>query len=120
MENSLIEIIAVLVGILLRLGIPIALTLLLAMFLKWLDKRWQAEAEMERIEVAVLAQSSGKQRPCWEIHNCPQNLRKNCKAYANPATPCWELFRVNGHLKPACRTCKALPPEISGRIAIAQ
>ncbi len=120
METNLIEIIAVVIGILLRLGIPIALTFLLAMFLKWLDMRWQAEAEQEHTEVLALAQSGQKQRPCWEIHNCPKNLRKNCKAYANPAVPCWEVSRINGHLKPACRTCKVLPPEMSGRIAIAQ
>lgn len=119
MEITLIEVAAILFGFLLRLAIPIALTFLLAMFLKWLDKRWQAEAEMEKAETKVLAQSGKKRRPCWEIHNCPQNLRKNCKAYANPATPCWEVFRTNGSLKPACRACKALPPEIPGRIAIA-
>ena len=119
MEMSFIEIAAVLIGLLLRLGIPIALTFLLAMFLKWLDKKWQADAEKEKAETIVLAQNGKDRRPCWEIHNCPQNLKKNCKAYANPATPCWEVFRTNGSLKPACRTCKALPPEIPGRIAIA-
>lgn len=119
MEISLIEIAAIIFGLLFRLGIPIALTFILAMFLKWLDKRWQTEAEMERTEVQVLATNGQERRPCWEIHNCPQNLKKNCKAYANPATPCWEVFRTNGSLKPACRNCKALPPEIPGRIAVA-
>ena len=119
MEISFIEIAAVLFGLILRLGIPIALTFLLAMFLKWLDKRWQAEAEREKMEVQVLAQNGNERRPCWEIHNCPKNLRKNCKAYANPATPCWEVYRANGRLKPACQSCKVLPPEVPGRIAIA-
>ena len=119
MEISLIEVAAILFGFLLRLGIPIALTFLLAMVLKWLDKRWQAEAKMEKAEFNVLAQGGKERRPCWEIHNCPQNLKKNCKAYANPATPCWEVYRANGWLKPACQSCKVLPPEIPGRIAIA-
>ena len=95
------------------------LLFLLAMFLKWLDKKWQSEAEMEKAQTEVLAQSGKERIPCWEIHNCPQNLRKNCKAYANPATPCWEVLRTNGNLKPACQTCMVLPPEIPGRIAIA-
>ncbi|OCC16563.1 HspR, transcriptional repressor of DnaK operon [Dissulfuribacter thermophilus] len=28
--------------------------------------------------------------PCWEIKNCPQNIRDNCSAFVNKATPCWE------------------------------
>lgn len=119
MEISLMEIAAVLFGILLRLAIPVALTILLAMFLKWLDKRWQAETDWEKAELTALVESGKERLPCWEVHNCPQNLRNNCKAYTNPATPCWEVFRINGNLKPACRSCKALPPEIPGRIAIA-
>ena len=119
MEITLIEVAAILFGFLFRLGVPIALTFLLAIFLKWLDKRWQEEAEMEKAEIGVLAQSGKKRRPCWEIHNCPQNLKKNCKAYTNPAIPCWEVFRTNGSLKPACQSCKALPPDIPGRIAVA-
>jgi hypothetical protein len=119
MEISSIEVAAVLLGFLLRLGIPIALTFLLAMFLKWLDKRWQAEAEREKTELQVLVQNGQELRPCWEIYNCPENLRKNCKAYANPAIPCWEVYRVNGHLKPACQSCKVLPADIPGRIVMA-
>ncbi len=119
MENSFIEIVAVLFGILLRLGVPILLTFLFAMFLKWLDRRWQEEAELDKSIALTVSQNGSERRPCWDIHNCPDNLKKNCKAYANPAVPCWEVFRVNGRLKPACQDCKALPPEIPGRIAIA-
>ena len=120
MEISFVEVAAVIIGLLLRLGIPIALTFLLAMFLKWLDKKWQADAEKEKAEVQAAYASNGSvKRPCWEIHNCPENLKKNCKAYANTETPCWEVFRTNGRLKPACQDCKVLPPEIPGRIAIA-
>ena len=119
MENNLFEITTILFGFFLRLGIPIALTFLLAMLLKWLDKRWQAEAEIDKAEINALNTSEKERQPCWEIHNCPQSLRKNCKAYATPATPCWEVYRANGRLKSACHGCKVLPPEIPGRIAIA-
>ncbi len=118
MEISLIEIAAVLFGILIRLAIPVALTFLLAMLLKWLDKRWQAEAKTERSELSALSRNGKERLPCWEIHNCPPNLKKNCKAYAKPGTPCWEIFRANGRIKPACQTCKVLPPEIPGRLAL--
>lgn len=119
MEASLIEVAAVLIGFLLRLGIPIALTIVAAMFLNWLDKRWQSQAEMEKAELQSLVQSGQPRRPCWEIHNCSDGLKKNCKAYANPDIPCWELFRIDGRLKPACRNCKVLPPEVPGQIVIA-
>jgi hypothetical protein len=119
MDISIIEVAAILFGFLVRLGIPILLTLLAGLFLKWLDKRWQAEAEREKIEVQALATNGQERRPCWEIHNCPESLKKNCQAYANPAVPCWELFRADGRLKPACQNCKVLPPEVPGRIAIA-
>ncbi|NCF68199.1 MAG: hypothetical protein GWP61_19725 [Chloroflexi bacterium] len=118
MELSFIEVAAILIGILIRFAIPIALTALIALFLKWLDRRWQAEAEADAAESAQRAASVAQERqPCWEIHNCPPKMRKDCKAYLQPDTPCWEIFRTNGQLKPACKTCKVPPPEVIGRIA---
>jgi hypothetical protein len=120
MEFSLLEIAAIAFGLLIRLAVPIALTALLALFLNWLDKRWQAEAEADAQESAARAALPAAERqPCWEIHNCPPGLRKNCAAFAQPATPCWELFRTNGSLKPSCRTCKVPPPEITERAVFA-
>jgi len=113
MEFSNIEIAAIVLGFLIRLGIPIALTSLLALFLKWLDKRWQAEAQADAVESAERVLLPLEQRPhCWEIHNCPPSLRNKCQAFAQPETPCWELFKTNEQLKPACKNCKVPPPEI--------
>ena len=119
MEIHFIEVAAVLFGFVLRLGVPIALTLALAMFLRWLDKRWQKQAEAERIMVQTLSANGQERVPCWEIHNCPPGMRKKCEAFSHPETPCWELFRTDGRLKPACENCKVLPPDVPGRIAIA-
>ena len=120
MEITFIEVVAIVFGFLIRFGIPIAITVLISLFLKWLDKRWQKEAEADFAESAARAERMGQERqPCWEIHGCPPNLRKNCKAYQQPETPCWEIFRANGQLKPACKTCKVPPPEVRGRIAFA-
>ena len=109
METPSVEIAAVLFGILIRLGIPFGLTILLSLFLKWLDERWQAQAEAEA-QVARAGKITAYRRPCWEIHRCPPRLRQTCRAYNQPDTPCWELFRINGRLKPACQNCKVLPP----------
>jgi hypothetical protein len=113
MEFTNLELVAIALGFLIRLGIPIALTAILALALKWLDRRWQSEAQTEAIESAFRARLPLEQRPhCWEIHNCPPSLRNSCQAFAQPETPCWELFKTNGQLKPACRNCKVPPPEI--------
>ena len=46
-------------GLLLRIGIPVAVTALVFFLLRRLDERWQKEAQ------AIPVISS--QRPCWEI-----------------------------------------------------
>ncbi len=28
--------------------------------------------------------------PCWEIKNCPKEVRENCSAYVDRTVPCWE------------------------------
>ncbi|OGR03982.1 MAG: hypothetical protein A2511_07090 [Deltaproteobacteria bacterium RIFOXYD12_FULL_50_9] len=28
--------------------------------------------------------------PCWEIKNCPQEIREKCSAYIDKTIPCWE------------------------------
>ncbi len=121
MEITSIEVAAILFGFLIRLGIPIALTVLFSLFLKWLDRRWQAEAEADAAESATRVLNAGEERqPCWEIHNCPPKLRKDCQAYLQPDIPCWEIFSANGQLKPACKTCKVPPREVyAGSIAYA-
>ncbi|MCP4428370.1 MAG: hypothetical protein GY803_28105 [Chloroflexi bacterium] len=112
--DTLIEMTAVILGLLIRFGMPIVLTFSLALFLRWLDKRWQAEAEaMATTKIEQAKELFAYKKPCWEIHNCPPKMRNACRAYAQPETPCWELFRVNGRLKPACHTCKVLPPAIA-------
>lgn len=114
MEDTFIEIAAVIFGFLIRLGIPFGLTILLSLLLRWLDKRWQMEAEaLSAIKATKALDLMARTQPCWQIHNCPPRLRNACQAYANPDTPCWELFRIDGRLKPACKGCKVLPPAIA-------
>ena len=91
-------ILSFLLGVLLRLGIPIAITALVLIFLHRLDRRWQKEA------LALPVIHAGK--PCWEIKGCPEETRKNCQAAAQPKTPCWQVFRTrDGVMKEACLGC---------------
>ena len=87
-----------LLGLLLRLGIPITVTALVFALLHRLDKHWQKEA------LALPFVPAGK--PCWEIMGCPETKKMNCPALALPKTPCWQVFRTrDGVMKEACLGC---------------
>ena len=87
------------VGLLLRIGIPVAVTALIFFLLRRLDERWQKEA----LAIPVIASS---QRPCWEIKGCKEEKRKNCPASAQSNIPCWQVFRTkNGLLREECLGC---------------
>ena len=102
---------AVLIGILLRFGIPLALTFGLAWVLRRLDERWRLEAEQEAAQAKYKAQQAALlemwlQQPCWEINNCSQKQRALCKAFQQKDIPCWEIFRSNGSLSTRCKNCE--------------
>ena len=85
-------------GVLLRLGIPVGVTVLLLVWLHRLDKRWQKEA------LALPVVPAGK--PCWEIKGCSEEKKKACPAAAQAKTPCWQVFRTkDGVMKEACLGC---------------
>src|SRR5512143_2618447 len=87
-----------LLGILLRLGIPIAITALVLYGLHRLDKRWKKEA------LTLPVVPAGK--PCWEAMGCSDDKKKNCPAAAQSNVPCWQYFRTrDGVLKEACLGC---------------
>lgn len=87
-----------LLGMLLRLGIPIIVTALLFTLLHRLDKRWQKQA------LAVPIVPAGK--PCWEVKGCSEEKKKECKVFAQPNAPCWQIFRTKeGNLKEECLGC---------------
>jgi hypothetical protein len=89
---------ALTVGLLLRLAIPIAITLLLIVLLRRLDTRWQKEAHLPVLAV---------QKPeCWKVNGCPPEQVANCIGAKSPL-PCWQAFRLpNGYLREECLTCK--------------
>lgn len=109
---SIPETIAVVLGFLLRLGVPVALTAILVILLKRLDERWQSRASDQQ---AKLATNPG----CWKLRNCPEERKARCSAYAHPDVPCWQVFRAaDGRLLERCLSCEvfrqAPAPMISG------
>jgi hypothetical protein len=95
--ETFISILYLIAGLLLRLAIPIAATLLVVFFLRKLDRRWQTEAELPPAQV---------QKPeCWKTKGCTPEKIKNCKA-AKSALPCWQAKRLpNGYLNENCLSC---------------
>ena len=85
-------------GLLLRIGIPVTVTALIFFLLRRLDERWQKEA----LAIPVIS----SQQPCWEIKGCSEEKRKHCPASATPNIPCWQVFRTkNGLLREECLGC---------------
>lgn len=92
---------AMILGLLLRIAVPLIVTFLVVFFLKRLDERWKRETDVGAAQL-VKPGNVG----CWDINNCPEEKRARCKAYQNPDTPCWQVFRgENGRLQERCIGC---------------
>jgi hypothetical protein len=89
--NLITETLAFVVLFILRLGVPIAVTVLIVGGLRRLDARWQAEADAQRTSRAVASgliasvaavSPLAAERPCWERNDCPPEKRQQCAACA--------------------------------------
>lgn len=95
--DTIISLLAILSGVVLRLAIPLVITAAIIYFLRKLDTRWQKEGQMP-----VLVDKP----KCWETNNCPSDQVKNCIGAQSPF-PCWQARRLpNGYLREECITCK--------------
>ncbi len=91
---------AVVLGVLVRLALPILVTALVIAVLRRLDARWQAEARYAPLKV--------EKPQCWKIKGCTQAQRVVCPAVKSPL-PCWQVYRLpDGYLREACLTCDVL------------
>ena len=96
---------ALLIGILIRFGLPILITALVVWSLRRLDARWQAEIEERKIQ--SLDEVEVQKIQCWDLKNCAEIEREECVAYQNPAIPCWQQFRNGrGELREECLECE--------------
>ena len=96
--ETLTPFLALCFGLLLRLVVPIAITLGLVSILRKLDARWQKEAQAEYSPV--------RRAECWDIKGCSTKQRQSCPALTS-SLPCWQVFRFpNGYLREECLSCK--------------
>ena len=94
---------AVIIGTVLRLGVPILLTIAVVYLLSRLDRSWQSQALRDgAVSTAAQVRNPG----CWDVNNCSKEQRQQCGAYAHPETPCWQYFRSSsGELREGCLGC---------------
>ena len=117
--ESLTDALVILAMFLVRLGVPIVITVALGYFFHRLDQKWQQEAEAQRRAVQPQPRSGmgqGQQMPsfvlagapCWEVKGCDEAKRENCPAGKLPTTtPCWlTRTQVVGRLPAACPQCE--------------
>ena len=96
--ETLTSILAILTGLLLRLAIPVAGTVLLIYVLRKLDAHWQAETDLAPVPTEKVE--------CWKIKGCSAEQRKNCTGAAS-LLPCWQVYRQpNGYLQEKCISCE--------------
>lgn len=45
--------------------------------------------------------------PCWEITDCPEQIKANCVAFIDRSKPCWDLNRMicNRETGKTCEDC---------------
>ena len=99
MNNSTAAL-SVLVGLALRMAVPILLTLLHVLVLSRLDRHWQMEGE--RVPLRV------EKPQCWKTQGCAPPQRRVCPGYKSPL-PCWQVFRrPSGYLEEKCLACPVL------------
>lgn len=96
--ETVVSFLYIIVGLLLRLAIPILGTVLLVYFLRKLDARWQAEAQLQ--------QQAIEKSECWKIKGLSSQRAENLEA--NPSeVPCWQVNRLpNGYMRDECLSCQ--------------
>jgi hypothetical protein len=105
MMDEFIITISMVLGIIMRIGIPIGITFLLAHFLRRLDSKWRDEASQAQPGESI-SRDLWLNNPCWGDMDCVEEQRKQCAAYNQTEKPCWEVFRENGSMDSKCWECE--------------
>ena len=89
----------ILIGLALRILVPLALTALAVYALRKLDAHWQAEARDEKKVPAI------DEILCMKIQGLSDDQMKSRMVLS--AQPCWQAQRsANGYLNEACLDCE--------------
>ena len=111
--QDLIDGVVIIFMFVLRIGVPIALTLA---FGYWLEKKLSLPAEEhkpEQIAQPRVTRSDGKiiQLRCWDVKRCDATRRAQCAALKHPELPCWLALQAEGNkVREDCFTCVMYKP----------
>lgn len=97
----------------LRLGVPLLITLGVGYLWRRLDAKWQAEAQLKQELDQALDKAAAEPglldkaaQPCWSAKECDASVRANCAAPKQPNIPCWlARRRSEGGLPAECYNC---------------
>lgn len=115
LPDTMTESLAVLAMFVVRIGIPVAITLVLGW---WLEKKLRPpdadqNGKIVRLDTARHAKSSKViQLHCWNMKHCDSAKVAQCAAYKHPELPCWLALQVEGgKVREECFTCALYKPE---------
>ena len=97
--NDSYSLLAILIGLAVRLALPVAITLIAVYLLRKLDAHWQKQAEYE------LSHAADEEPESWDLKDCPIEKR-SAQPLATSSLPCWQTHRLpNGYLNEECLSC---------------
>ncbi len=103
--EGLSEILVVIGMFVLRLGLPVGVSVAIGYLLRRLDSRWEAEAQAQPEAIQRL-RAAAAQRPCWEEKGCSESDMARCAAYKHTDIPCWlARLRAERRLPAECPEC---------------
>ena len=99
---------------LLRVGVPVAITIGGVHLFRRMDMRWQTQDWKhwaERLETTggVPGQNwlSRLANPCWDENGCEKSALAKCSAHSHQSVPCWMARRATEGTMPAkCHHCE--------------
>ena len=125
-----LETVLVIMGMFLaRLGIPVAVVVVVSYWLRRVDTRWAAEASAYQrakawqrypLPFSTAAQKPAITPPCWERRGCSSFQRAQCAAGQQPYLPCWlARLRQEGKLPQACAGCALFALSVTPPVTVA-
>jgi hypothetical protein len=110
LELELANTLIVLGMFILRVAVPLAVTMALGY---WLEKRLrppESENGNRPVILELLPHSPSSkiiQLHCWDLNHCETTRRVQCAAFRHPDLPCWLALQVEGHkIRQECFTCR--------------
>jgi hypothetical protein len=98
-----------------RVGVPLAITLAVGI---WLERKLQPQEYAEQaartqarlqVRMPILAKQP---LHCWEIKGCDPAAYSKCPAFARQDLPCWLALQVAGIKIDRCVICELYQPQL--------